>query len=74
MIEIISKLYKRQKEAIAVVTKPIDWANLFGGPGTIFSLSPKLGTINLVTTNAIGLILGPDNVLAKNPYVRKKQK
>tara|TARA_B100001123_G_C15323908_1_gene1028871 strand:- start:2158 stop:2670 length:513 start_codon:yes stop_codon:yes gene_type:complete len=58
----------------AVIIKPIDWANLFGGPGTIFSLNFKFGTINFVTINAKGLIFGPDDALAKNPYIKMKEK
>ena len=47
--------------------KPIPWANLLGGPGTNFSLKFNLGTINLVTKSANGLIFGPEETLAKNP-------
>ena len=47
--------------------KPIPWANLLGGPGTKFSLKFNLGTINLVTKSANGLIFGPEETLAKNP-------
>ena len=47
--------------------QPILWANLLGGPGTNFSLKFNLGTINLVTKSANGLIFGPEETLAKNP-------
>ena len=40
----------------------------------IFSLNFKFGTINFVTSNANGLIFGPDDVLAKNPYIKMKEK
>ncbi len=47
--------------------KPIPWANLLGGPGTNFSLKFNLGTNNLVTKSANGLIFGPEETLAKKP-------
>ena len=45
-------------------------ANRFGGPGTILSLKPNLGTIIFVTNKASGLTLGPEDALAINPYTR----
>ena len=50
-------------------TSPTPCANLLGGPGTIFSLKFNLGTIILVTKRAKGLIFGPEETLARNPYI-----
>lgn len=45
-------------------------ANRFGGPGTILSLNPNLGTMIFVTNKASGLTLGPEDALAINPYTK----
>ncbi len=57
-----------------LMKRPMDWANLLGGPGTNFSLKFKFGTIALVTINAKGLTFGPEEVLARNPYVKNREK
>lgn len=52
-------------------TRPIDWANLLGGPGTARFGLPIIGRIILVDSIPIGLSVGPVATLAKNPYARK---
>ena len=54
--------------------RPIAWANLFGGPGTIFSSNFRFGTNILVTNIAKGLHLGPDETLARKPIINIKLK
>ena len=45
------------------------WAKRLGGPGTNFSSKLNLGTKTFVTNRARGLTFGPDETLAKKPYV-----
>ena len=69
-------LKPNKKKTVVKIEKinPTAWANLFGGPGTRFSGLFNFGTRNFVTKRANGLILGPDDTLAKNPYTRHESK
>tara|TARA_Y100001970_G_scaffold288469_1_gene415847 strand:+ start:1522 stop:2019 length:498 start_codon:yes stop_codon:yes gene_type:complete len=73
-VNIITKTSKSNNIKVVILklnTIPINWANLFGGPGNNFSLKDNLGTIIFVTKRAIGLAFGPDENLAKKPYDKK---
>jgi hypothetical protein len=53
-------------------TRPIPWANRFGGPGTNFgAMVSRRGRITLVTSNPSGENRGPYSTLAAKPVVSK---
>ena len=54
----------------AVVEKisPIVCAKRLGGPATNLVGLPNAGTITLVASRPMGLKVGPDATLARNPY------